>query len=79
MNLEAWFGEVDFFNNDYIDTSALYEYFLHYDSHQHVYEEYNALIILKIIKRHTISDKLVLEDFKIFLEKTREIQIFLTN
>lgn len=79
INLESWFAEVDFFNNGYIDTSALYEYFIHYDTKQHVFEEYNALIILKIIKRHSLSDKLVLEDFKNFIDKSAEIQIFLTS
>jgi hypothetical protein len=33
---------------------------MHYDSKQQTFEEYNALTILKIIKRHNLSDKLFL-------------------
>lgn len=70
---------MDFFNNGYIDTSTLYEYFLHYDTKQQVFEEYNALLIIRLIKRHSTSDKLYIQDFKDFLERSNFIQIFLTN
>jgi hypothetical protein len=68
-DLEKWFAEVDFFNNGYIDTSALYEFLLHYDARQQPFEEYNALLLLRIVKRHTLSDKLLLQDFRTFVDR----------
>lgn len=77
--LEKWFAEVDFFSNGYIDTTALFEYLLHYAPSGEAFEEYNALLIIRTIKRCSTGDKLFLQDIKDFIELEDIVQILLTN
>jgi len=53
---------------------------MHYDQSNSPFEEYNALLILKTIKKYSHSDKVILQDVRDYINPHEEIiQNLLTN